>query len=112
MAALGPARNLPKASWTKGRRDLGRNGSFLVLRELAQDVDAFRRAVTAGTTACAVRGDRLTPARLGAKMVGRWASCASIELYPESDPGETGSNDFGYHDNDQSGLRTCLWEPT
>jgi Dyp-type peroxidase family len=107
LADGGPARGLPKAPWTKGRRDLGRNGSFLVFRQLAQDVPAFRRAVETASAAGGVRGDGLTPARLGAKVVGRWASGASIVLHPDDDPGETGSNDFGYHDDDQSGRRSC-----
>jgi deferrochelatase/peroxidase EfeB len=40
-------------------------------------------------------------------MVGRWASGAPIVLYPDGDPGEVGSNDFGYQNDDQSGLRSC-----
>ncbi len=107
VADAGPARRLPWAPWAKGRRDLGRNGSFLVFRQLAQDVPAFRRAVEAASEATAVRDKGLTPAQLGAKMVGRWASGAPIVLYPDADPGHAGSNDFGYHDDDQFGRRSC-----
>ncbi len=38
-----PADILPLAEDAPGRKDFGRNGSFLVLRDLAQDVAGFRR---------------------------------------------------------------------
>ncbi|HET9443260.1 MAG TPA: Dyp-type peroxidase [Acidimicrobiales bacterium] len=96
---------LPEATWARGRRSLGHNGSFLVFRQLAQDVAAFRRFVDAASRASAARGTPLPPALVGAKMVGRWASGASLVVHPHTDPGEAGTNDFGYHDEDQAGLR-------
>jgi len=107
VAERGPAGLLRKPSWARGRYDLGRNGSFLVFRQLAQDVPAFRRVVEAASEASALRGTGLTAAEVGAKMVGRWPSGAPLVLYPDVDPGEAASNDFGYHDNDKAGLRSC-----
>ena len=101
------ASSLQRAEWDTSRRDLGRNGSFLVFRQLAQDVPAFRRSLEEASRASATRGPPLPVEHLGAKMVGRWASGASIVLHPESDPGQAGSNDFGYYDDDQRGLRCC-----
>ncbi len=107
VVGSGAGRHLPKPAWARGRHDLGRNGSFLVFRQLAQDVHAFQSAVEAASKATAGRGSGLTPAQMGAQMVGRWPSGAPIVLYPDVDPGVAASTDFGYHDNDQAGLRSC-----
>lgn len=78
-----------------GRRDLGRNGSYLVVRQLAQDVAAFGRFVD---------GDD----RLAAEMVGRWPNGAPLALAPdEQDDGLSSANDFGY-EGDKHGLRCPL----
>ncbi len=113
-AAAGPtvaddrrARLLPRSAWSPRRRDFGRNGSFLVFRQLAQDVPAFRRFVASASEASAARGTPLSPEHVGAKMVGRWASGASIVAFPDADPGKVSINDFGYHDDDQRGLACC-----
>lgn len=106
VAATGAAGSLlPEAPWARGRRHLGHSGSFVVFRQLAQDVAGFRRFTDEASRASAARGTALSPARVGAEMVGRWASGASIVVHPDSDPGEAGTNDFGYHDEDQIGLR-------
>lgn len=105
VAAGGGARSLPAAPWAPGRRHLGHNGSFLVFRQLAQDVGAFRRFLTAASAASAARGVPLSTEKVGAKMVGRWQSGASIVVFPDTDPGEAGTNDFGYHEPDQAGLK-------
>lgn len=89
-------------------RDLGRNGTFLVVRQLAQDVAAFEASLKVLADAAkdhpgAPRG--LTPAQLqhwiGAKMVGRWKDGTSLVRYPHR-PG-TGWNNEHPHiepDND------------
>lgn len=99
---------LPAAPWAPGRRHLGQNGTFLVFRQLAQDVGAFRRYLDAASAASAGRGVALSPQKVGAKMVGRWPSGASIVVYPDGDPGEAGTNDFGYHEQDQAGFKCPL----
>ena len=82
-------------------RDLGRNGTYLVLRTLAQDVDAFDAYVT--TTAAELG---LDPELLAAKMVGRWRGGASLVQSPDVDRAELATaNDFGYHHDDVRGLR-------
>ena len=96
---------LPAAPWARGRRSLGHNGSFLDFRQRAQDVSTFRRFVDEASRASAARGTPLLPALVGAKMVGRWASGASLVVHPDVDPGEAGTNDFGYHEEDQAGFR-------
>ncbi|MGH8765576.1 MAG: Dyp-type peroxidase, partial [Burkholderiales bacterium] len=77
-----------------GRADLGRNGSYFVLRQLSQNVEAYRAFV---------RDDPLRAARL----VGRWESGAPLVRY-DADPRPQRFNvedDFAYHRNDRHGLR-------
>ena len=75
-----------------GRCDLGRNGSYLVFRQLSQDVRAFWEFLN--TKANGDPGDR---DRLAAKMLGRWRSGASLMQYPDGDrPGVRPDNDFNY----------------
>ena len=67
-------------------RDLGRNGSFLAIRELEQNVEAF-------WTYCRAEGDRLKPhfppgvralpeEFIAAKIVGRWRDGSPLVRYP------------------------------
>ena len=80
---------------------LGRNGSYLVVRQLAQDVAGFW-----GFLERLAGGDRAAQVRLAAKMVGRWPSGAPLALAPaEDDPVLAEANDFGYFGEDQDGLR-------
>jgi Dyp-type peroxidase family len=72
---------------------LATNGSYLVLRQLAQDVEAFH-AFCAGDD------------RLAAKIMGRWPSGAPLALAPDGDrPELADANGFGYHAEDPHGLR-------
>jgi Dyp-type peroxidase family len=86
-----------------GVPELGRNGSYLVLRQLAQDVDGFWRFCAA-----AAGGEPGGPASvaLAARMVGRWPGGAPLVLSPDrDDPALAGANDFGYFDLDPHGER-------
>jgi len=88
-------------------KDLGRNGSYLVYREMTQDVLAFwtylhehSREPGADPTAAAVA--------LGAKMVGRWPGGAPLITSPDhDDPDKSRDNTFTYHD-DRGGLACPL----
>lgn len=90
----------------------GTNGSYLVFRQIEQNVPAFwQYAQKAGNTI--YRGDADAATRLAAKMVGRWPSGAPLVLHPDSDPlGGTpttlDSNDFGYAAQDPDGVRCPL----
>ncbi|HEY4031202.1 MAG TPA: hypothetical protein VGM25_12710 [Caulobacteraceae bacterium] len=57
-----PARLLPEAQDAPGWFDLGRNGSYLVLRQLEQDVDGFRSFVKANG------GEALAESMVGRKL--------------------------------------------
>ena len=66
-------------------RDLGRNGTFLVIRQLEQDVDGFWQF-------CAQTAARLhaqfpqwggvRPEFVGAKLIGRWPDGSSVVRFP------------------------------
>src|SRR5439155_24695237 len=95
--------------------DLGRNGSFLVFRKLAQDVAGFWGWISgharrlAGDNPAAVA--ELTEL-IGAKLMGRWPSGAPLTLTPDHDdpayatPDRVNAFGFLYHDPD--GLRCPL----
>jgi Dyp-type peroxidase family len=91
-----------------GRGDLGRNGSYLVFRQLGQDVEGFWRFVeqTARTD-----GDHDPEAatRLAAKLVGRWPDGTPLAAAPDHPlPELAGSNLFAYARDDAAGLRCPL----
>jgi Dyp-type peroxidase family len=86
---------------------LGRNGSYLVVRKLYQDVAAFRAFLT--RQGGSPEGSEL----LAAKMVGRWRSGAPLVLAPEHDDPALGAdpqrnNDFEYAAQDPQGLACPL----
>jgi Dyp-type peroxidase family len=88
-----------------GRRDFGRNGSYLVLRTLQQDVGAFWRFMDDATRRPDGTPDEAARTALAAHMVGRWPSGAPVTMAPESDaPDLAGANDFAYHATDAGGL--------
>lgn len=91
-------------------RDLGRNGSYLVVRQLEQHVGAFRQFLQS-------QSDKQAQQELiAAKMVGRWPSGAPLVLHPETDPAQhmpqgepyKPENRFGYRSLDAAGLRCPL----
>jgi Dyp-type peroxidase family len=88
------------------QHDFGRNGSYLVFRQLRQDVPAFRKTLAA--LSCNADGTPNDAARerLAAQMVGRWPSGASLIETPEYDDATRAKlNDFRYHDADPDGLK-------
>jgi deferrochelatase/peroxidase EfeB len=70
-------------------RDLGRNGTYLVIRQLAQDVEAFDQSVAQAAEQCADH-EGMPPGRdrrqreqwVAAKMVGRWRDGTSLVRFP------------------------------
>lgn len=74
-------------------RDLGFNGSYLVIRQLEQHVEAFD-AYCEREAERLTAEDRLpqpyviTPEFIGAKMVGRWKDGSSLVRHPYESPSE------------------------
>lgn len=106
--AADPTGLLPIDS-ASGDGDLGRNGSYLVLRQLSQDVGAFWTFVDQATTAPDGRSDPAARTRLAAQIVGRWPDGEALVLAPDG-PRQTPHPDdeFRYHDLDPHGLRCPL----
>jgi len=91
--------------------DFGRNGTFLVVRQLEQDVANFIKY-----TEAAARGLAACPGAPGAsahwvaaKMVGRWRDGSPMVLYPDAQPRKPDpTNAFGYAEIDPRGFACPL----
>jgi deferrochelatase/peroxidase EfeB len=103
-----PANDLPTAEDAPGSKDLGRNGTYLVLRQLEQDVRGFWKFLDG-----VVHGNAGERYKLGAAMVGR--SLLGDPLMPDTGaaiagvldkPGQP-RNGFTY-DSDPGGTRCPL----
>ena len=89
---------LPPDSTASAARDFGRNGSYLVLRQLSQDVAAFWRCLNDQTRTGAGDADPAARLKLATKMVGRWPSGAPLVKTPDADNLELADDDdFLYH---------------
>lgn len=104
--SMDPEGLLPTHSTQIGSHDLGRNGSYLVLRQLRQYAHRFWRYVDAATKREGLADDPAARTHLAARLVGRWPSGAPLALAPEADDERLAdANDFGYHGPDQYGYR-------
>ncbi|MDI5933747.1 hypothetical protein [Halomonas kalidii] len=97
-----PDNLLPEVAEDSDLHDLGRNGSYLVFRQLGQDVHRFWSWLYAATP------DREARLALAARMVGRWPDGEPLVKAPERPAGEGTDNDFGYHHEDADGLKCPL----
>lgn len=101
--------SLPGAG-VAGWRDLGRHGTFMVYRKLAQDIAGFWHFFAANAGAGAGVADPQEMIRLAAKCVGRWPSGAPLTLAPDADDPSLGrdayrNNEFLFQPSDASGFR-------
>jgi Dyp-type peroxidase family len=85
--------------------NFGLNGTYLVFRQLEQDVAGFWRY-------CAANDSQSGGVTVASKMVGRWPSGAPLVRYPDRDPNDPRAADednFTYlandHENDRYGAR-------
>ncbi|MFB9952892.1 Dyp-type peroxidase [Rhizobium puerariae] len=104
---LGHENELGGIARLEGPEALWRNGTFIAIRKIRQDVAAFRKFLR--DNAEAAGGEEM----LAAKMMGRWRSGAPLALSPDGDdaglakdPGR--NNDFAYNDDDPDGRKTPL----
>ena len=106
--ASDPAAILP-VDPVSGDADLGRNGTYLVLRQLSQDVRAFWTYVDQASSGGNGHHDPAARVRLAAQIVGRWPDGEPLVLAPDA-PRETlePTDDFRYHRLDPDGLRCPL----
>ncbi len=99
-------------SLATGVRDLGKDGSYLVIRQLEQDVEGFwsflnKAAEQLGKGAA---GIKVSAEWIGAKMIGRWMDGSSLVRNPykpatESNPDARPDNDFLFGKEDPQGIR-------
>jgi Dyp-type peroxidase family len=103
------ANALPSATDRKARKDFGRNGSYLVFRQLSQDVRAFWQYVYAAKEG--IPG--IAPGNEGAewlasRLVGRWPNGTPLTRYPDH-PGPNDTEDLNnflyYEKGDGFGTR-------
>lgn len=99
------AQLLPADVERSGAADLGRNGTYLVMRQLRQDVVAFRSTLDRLTENPDGSSNPEARALLAAKLVGRWPSGAHLVKTPWKDEAALArENEFGYHNEDPNGL--------
>ncbi len=86
---------LPRHGERADRADLGANGSYMVFRQLEQDVHGFWDFIRdqCGPDSTAPRSAAIA---LASKMVGRWPSGAPLVLSPDADNENLVRNDFDY----------------
>jgi Dyp-type peroxidase family len=106
--ALDTGAHLAPCSLEGHRVALGRNGSYLVARQLDQDVAGFwdymRKAAQEVSGPAATASD--SAVLLASKCVGRWPSGAPLVHAPEQDDARfAGDNEFGYFWHDRDGSR-------
>jgi deferrochelatase/peroxidase EfeB len=87
-------------------RDLGRNGSFLVIRQLEQNVAGFNAHADrlAAQLQPAFPNENITRDWVTARMVGRWQDGSSLARHPSA-PGGAPDNDFLFGADDPQGNR-------
>jgi Dyp-type peroxidase family len=87
-------------------RDLGRNGTYVVFRQLAQHVAQFCQFLDKATLQPDGQLNPAASTQLAAKFVGRWQSGAPLVMSPDADnPDLAKANDFGYRDTDDRGFK-------
>jgi Dyp-type peroxidase family len=91
--------------------DFGRNGSFLVVRQLEQDVAGFQAYTekAAGGLATLPGVSGISPHWVASRMLGRWRDGSPVTLYPDAEPQSANpTNDFNYADIDPRGFACPL----
>lgn len=91
--------------------DLGLNGTYLVFRQLFQDVPGFWKTLKSYAEDLTSEQQQVSneAVRLASKMVGRWPSGTSLVHAPEQDQPEVeNKDDFTYHGTDALGLKCPL----
>ncbi len=108
---------VPRSQMVPGEarpKDLGRNGTYLVIRKLRQDVAGFWKFVEENSRVPgqSAEENEANKELLAAKLMGRWKSGAPLALCPlKDDPklggDSTGNNHFDFKD-DPHGMRCPL----
>ena len=95
---------LPFAEDAPGKRDLGRNGTYLVFRQLQQDVRGFWRFLDKQTYSKPQARLQLAESMVGRRMDGAPLVPAQAQLIEGIDSKSAAQNQFTY-DSDNEGIR-------
>ncbi len=101
---------LPMSAAHAGRKDLGRNGTYVVVRKLRQDVEGFWKYCEDQTRKPDGTPDAERRVWLASKMVGRWPSGTSLVQSPDKDDSKFSDdprriNRFLYMPTDPNGFK-------
>lgn len=111
-----PARPYPDFHASPPFRDVGRNGSFVVVRRLRQDVAGFHAGTATAAADLTARCPHL-PAAIQQDITGNWVQARMIGRWPDgtpvidrASPGSTPDprNDFSFAQEDPQGLACPL----
>lgn len=102
VAASPSARQHLAATPEGDRADFGKNGTFMVVRQLEQDVAGFWSSMAEYSKGTSGAVDQAQAVWLASKCVGRWPSGAPLVRSPDKDdPTWQNDNDFDYRDDSQ-----------
>lgn len=97
---------LPRAIGERGKYDLGKNGSYLVFRQLKQDVGLFWNYMEKCTVDEKGASNDKEMVKLAAKMLGRWPGGAPVVVCPDEEKKDhNDDNTFTYREVDELGLK-------
>ncbi|MBW4469891.1 MAG: Dyp-type peroxidase [Stenomitos rutilans HA7619-LM2] len=100
---------LPEGQNGPEEHDLGRNGSYVVFRQLGQKVQAFWQFLDGVTQQSDGTSDPKARVQLASKIVGRWPSGTPLVQAPDRDQSKLGDkNEFAYHHADPHGFKCPL----
>ena len=100
---------LPNGQNGAQAHDLGRNGSYVVFRQLGQKVQAFWQFLDGVTQQADGTSDPEACVRLASKIVGRWPSGTPLVDAPDRDHSDIeDKNEFAYHHADPHGFKCPL----
>jgi Dyp-type peroxidase family len=116
-ASKDPNNLLKPSPENTAQHDLGLNGTYLVFRQLFQDVPGFWRSLKGYAEELIQTENPALPEddvkneaiRLASKMVGRWPSGTALVHAPDKDlPDIENKDDFTYHATDADGRKCPL----
>ncbi|MGI8636330.1 MAG: Dyp-type peroxidase, partial [Segetibacter sp.] len=106
LVADNKAGKILPAAEERGKYDLGKNGSYLVFRQLKQDVGLFWNYMEKCTLDDHGEVNDKEMVKLAAKMVGRWPGGAPVVVCPDEEKTDLNDdNSFAYRKVDELGLK-------
>jgi Dyp-type peroxidase family len=92
---------LPQSS----NHDLGLNGSYIVFRQMKQDVSLFWKYMAKSTEQADGTVNEKAMVKLASQIVGRWPGGTPLVLAPEEEKKLDNNNAFDYRHSDPQGLK-------